>query len=137
MGATTYIKSTITLTEQILSYKTLFFNIVTTISYAFSPEMNNSMHAALTKTCTSGGDPWFHRYYDNIIAEMHHPQPHCAHIHCLVSINIHQVSMNINGCNIFHMEEFNDTPFFHTHLHVRHYYVREPLCCHLSHSNKT
>jgi len=24
---------------------------------------------------------------------------HCAHIHCLVSINVQQVLMNVNGCN--------------------------------------
>ena len=57
MGATTYIKSTITLTEQILSYKTLFFNIATTISYALSPVMKKSLHATLITICTRGGDP--------------------------------------------------------------------------------
>jgi len=36
--------------EQIFSYKTLFFNIVNTISYVFSPAM-------LVKICTSEGDP--------------------------------------------------------------------------------
>ena len=36
--------------------------------------------------------------------ETYYPLPHCAHhIHCLVSINIQQVSMNANGCNLFHM----------------------------------
>ena len=35
------------LIEQILSYKTLFFDVVTTIAYALSPAMNNSLHAAL------------------------------------------------------------------------------------------
>ena len=32
--------------EHILSYETLFFNIVTTISYAFLPAMNKSLHVA-------------------------------------------------------------------------------------------
>ena len=27
-------------------------------------------------------------------AETHHPLPHCAHIYCLVSLNIQQVLMN-------------------------------------------
>jgi len=36
--------------EQIFSYKTLFFNTVTTISYAFSPAVNKSLHAALLKS---------------------------------------------------------------------------------------
>jgi hypothetical protein len=36
------------LIEQILSYETLFFDIVTTNAYALSsPAMNNSLHAAL------------------------------------------------------------------------------------------
>jgi hypothetical protein len=35
------------LIEQILSYKTLFFDLVTTIGYALSPAMNKRLHAAL------------------------------------------------------------------------------------------
>ena len=35
--------------EYILSYKTLFFNRVTTISCMFLPVMNKSLHAALVK----------------------------------------------------------------------------------------
>jgi len=35
------------LIEKILSYKTLFFSIVTTISYVFSPAMNKSLYALL------------------------------------------------------------------------------------------
>jgi len=53
-------------------------------------------------------------------AEMHHPPPYCAHIHCLVSINIQQIG------------EFQWVPFFpqkrihlHTLLHI-HFHVR---CC--------
>ena len=45
------------LIEQILRYKSLFFNIVTTISYVFPPEMNKSLHAVLGKICTSRGAP--------------------------------------------------------------------------------
>ena len=41
-----------------------------------------------------------------------HVPPHCAHIYCLVSINIQQVSTNVSGSNFFHIEEFNDIPFF-------------------------
>ena len=54
--------------EQILSYKTLFFDIVTTIGYALSPAMNKSLHAALVKTRTSGGGPLFHSWYDGVVA---------------------------------------------------------------------
>lgn len=35
-------------------------------------------------------------------AETHHPLHHCAHIHCLVSINIQQTSVNVSGCHFFH-----------------------------------
>ena len=41
------------LIEHILSYKTPFFNIVTTISYAFSSAIIKSLHATLVKICTS------------------------------------------------------------------------------------
>jgi len=58
MGTTTDKKSTITrFDKENLSYKTLFFNIATTISSAFSPTMNKSLHAVLIKICTSRGDP--------------------------------------------------------------------------------
>jgi predicted enzyme related to lactoylglutathione lyase len=43
------------LIEQILSYKTLFFDTFTTIGYAFSPATNKSLHVTLVKICTSGG----------------------------------------------------------------------------------
>ena len=36
-------------------------------------------------------------------AEMHHP-PHCAQIHCLVSINIQQMSTKVSGCHFFCMD---------------------------------
>mgnify|MGYP001852689430 CR=1 FL=1 len=45
------------LIKNILSHRTLFLNIITTISYIFSPVMNKSLHATITKICTSGGDP--------------------------------------------------------------------------------
>ena len=54
--------------EQILSYKTLFFNIVTTISYVFLSAINKRLNAALVKIRTSGGDPLFHTYYDGAFA---------------------------------------------------------------------
>jgi hypothetical protein len=42
------------LKEQILSYKTLFRDVVATIGYALSPAMNRNLHAALVEICTSG-----------------------------------------------------------------------------------
>ena len=86
--------------EQILSYKTQFCNIVTTISYAFSPVMNKSLHAVLVKVF-SRRDPLFHSCYNSITAETHHPPPRCAHIHCLVSIHVQQALLNVNRCSFF------------------------------------
>ena len=48
--------------EQILCYKILFFSIVTTISYAFSPAMNKSVHVVLIIICTSRGDSLYELY---------------------------------------------------------------------------
>ena len=46
-------------------------------------------------------------------AETHHPLPHPAHIHRLVSINVQQAVMNVSGYHFFHMEEINDIPLLH------------------------
>ena len=52
-------KSTATLFDRAnLSYKTLFFSIVTTISCAISRAMNKSLYAVLIKMGTSRDDPW-------------------------------------------------------------------------------
>ena len=73
-----------------------FFNRVITTSCAFSPSKNKSPHCTLVKICTSGGGTL--------------PLAHCwnapstfslCYIHCLVSINDQQTSVNINGCNFF------------------------------------
>jgi len=56
------------LIELILSYKTLFFSIVTTVSFAFSPVMNKSLHAELGKIGTGEDDPLFHSCCNSIIA---------------------------------------------------------------------
>ena len=45
--------------------------------------------------------------------------PHCAHSHCLVSRNVQQVSVNVNGCHFFHMKDFNNTPFLHKQFHCQ------------------
>ena len=58
METTTTTRSTITLFDwAVLSYKVLFFNTVTTISYAFSSRRNKNLRAALVKICTSADDP--------------------------------------------------------------------------------
>ena len=46
---------------------------------------------------------------------MHHPPPHCAHIHWLVSINIQHVLINVSRYHFFHMEKFSSILcFIHT-----------------------
>jgi len=55
------------LIEQILSYKTLFFDVVTTIGYALSLTMNKNLHASLVKICTTGGGPLFQTRYDGVV----------------------------------------------------------------------
>lgn len=47
------------------------------ISCAFLSLMNESLHTALIKICTGGGDPL-----------SDHSSTHCAYVHCLVSKNI-------------------------------------------------
>jgi len=60
METTAYTKNPVTLFDTaVLSYKTLFFNIVTTSSCAFSLLMNESLHATLVKICTSESDCHF------------------------------------------------------------------------------
>ena len=59
-------KQTITLFDKANSQlQTLFLNIVTTISYAFSPPMNKS--ACHTQENLHRGDPLFHSCYDGIV----------------------------------------------------------------------
>ena len=96
--------------------QTLFFNIVTTISYAFKSVINKRLHASLVEIYTSGDNPLFHSFCDShcqgnlATDETHKPQSHWADIYCLVS-NIEQVSMDVNECNFFSVS-WNST----THL---------------------
>jgi hypothetical protein len=52
---------------QVVSYKILLFHIVTSTGYALSPAMNKSLHAALIKICTSGGDPLSHSCINGVV----------------------------------------------------------------------
>ena len=79
------------LIEQILSYKTLSFNIVTTITYAFLLAMNKSLHAALAEICTSGGEPLFHSCYDSIIARKTLPTRSVFHWSKQMGVRRHQI----------------------------------------------
>jgi len=62
--------------------------------YIVSPLMNKSLHAVLVKICINGDDPLL------LLPLLSAPPiPHCAHIHCLVSINVRQASVNVSGCH--------------------------------------
>ena len=94
--------------EQIPTYKTLIFNIATTISYALLPAMNKTLCGVFVKICSSGGDPLLHSCYDSIIADMHCPLPDCSHplfglLKCPASINeCQQVQFFLHGGIQFH-----------------------------------
>ena len=75
------------------------------------PAMHKNLHTMLIKTCTSRADPLS-------LLPLHHPlHPLCDHIHCLDSISIQQASVNVSGCNFFHMEDFSDTLLLHMPFH--------------------
>ena len=76
------------LIEQTLSYRSLFFNTVTTVNCAFLLAMNKNEHAALVKICMAVWSVACLSCHCTT-TEAHHPLPHCAHIHCLVSVHIH------------------------------------------------
>jgi len=73
--------------SKFLVAKTLFYNIVSTISYAFSLVVNKILHDTCLKFRTSEDDPLFQSCYDKVIVEMQHLSTHCDQIHCLVSLN--------------------------------------------------
>ena len=79
--------------EQILSYKILFLNTVTTICYAFLPAMNKSLHATLRKNYTNRGDPVSLLLLLKTASLCLHP--------LFISINIQQAPMNVDGCHFF------------------------------------
>ena len=69
-------------------------------------------------------------------AEMHHLSPYCAHIHCSISMNIQQTSVKVSGCNSSCVKEFSSSRLLDPHFYVRCHFIRLPLWCHPSHSNK-
>ena len=74
------------MTEQILSYKTLFFHVVTIVSYALLPTVNKSLHAALIKICISQGNPLFHSFCDAISARKIFPT--LSIFHCPTQVEV-------------------------------------------------
>ena len=99
METITDTKSTITLTDKILSYRILFLYIFIT-SNEQRPECcaHKNLHGHLEYGLS---------FTSLLLLLKHHTSLHCVHIHCLVSIYVQQVSMNISGCNFSHMEEFH------------------------------
>ena len=77
-------------------------------------------------------------FHDTVVTGTRHLPPHYAHIHWspLISRSIQQMSVNVDKCTFFSMEEFNSTPLLHIHFHVRHLFVRPAFCCYQWHGNK-
>ena len=134
--------------EETFWYSSIATIVSNTLKLIFS-----SVHSALVMICWFTWMSWSRCYsfcgvrsvcghLEHVLSFMsqlpllHHPLPRCAHIHSLVSINVQQASVNVNGCHFFCMEEFSDMPFLHKHFHARHHFVSLPLCCHPSHSDK-
>ena len=66
---------------QILSYKTLLFKTITTISYAFLPGMIKSLHAVLIKICMAVQNVVCLSYYCH---HFYNTPPHYASMYFLV-----------------------------------------------------
>jgi len=91
-GTATDPKITMTLLDrahsQLTNNQTPFFSTVTSVSGAILPVVNKSSMLCSYKLQQR-------RCPTVPTAEMHH---HSAHIHCLVSIGVQQVLMNVSGC---------------------------------------
>jgi hypothetical protein len=87
-------------------------------------ELIKALFISWTYSCAGLPGTWSVSHITVTIAEMHHPPPHCAHIHCLVSVNFQQASLNVSSCNFVRMKEFSDTPLLCMHFHVRHHFAR-------------
>ena len=98
------------LIEQILSYQPWFFSIVTAINCPFLSAKNKILHSALVKNLHQ----WRWPTIAVTTAEIHHPLPHCAHIHFLVSININKCQWMLIGAIVFSWRN-SVTPFCSTH----------------------
>lgn len=119
-----YNRYTMTLTVQILCYKTHFFNTATTISYAFLPAINMRLLAVLIKICTSTGDPQSLTQLLKCTA------------HCPSALTLTSVQQAPSGCHFLHTEEFSDTSLLRTDfLDVKRHFVRVLFFCHLAHGN--
>ena len=118
METATGTKTTITLfdRENFQLQNTIFFNIVTTTSYAFLPAMNRSLHAALVKIYTSADYPL------SLFPLLKHTTPCLTVLIFTVwspsTFSKHQ-GMSV-GAILLHIKEFSDTFLLHMHFHIRH-----------------
>ena len=110
---------------------TLFFNIATAIRYTYFFSQQRT-RACLPFLQTSVPAKVTHYHCCHCCNAP--PTSPCAHIHCLVSINLQRALINVNGHHFFLVEELSCTSLLHPHFCVRHHFVRLLLCCHLSHS---
>ena len=115
------------MTEQILSYKIPFQH---TISYAFSPALTKSLHAALVTICMVVQNVPCHSCCSYLCWNLPPTASLCWH----PLFGLHQRLASINGFQ--QVEAFSSTPLLHMHFYIRCHCVRQPLCCHLSHDNK-
>ena len=110
----------------------MLFHVVTTVTYALFSEMNKSLYAVVVNTFTSGGDL-------QLLFPLLKRTTHCL-TEFTSTVGLHKCTASIDECQwvsfFFCMEEFNSTPLLHMHFHVRCHFVRLPLCCNLSQSNK-
>jgi len=96
--------------EQILSYKTLFFNIIATISCAFSPVMSEKLYAILVKNNNKNENLYQQWWPAVATAETSYSLPQCANILCYVTMNIQQASVNVSG--------YHFIPYIGIHWHT-------------------
>jgi hypothetical protein len=80
-------------------------------------------------SCARSPGMWPLSHVTVTTAETHHTPSQCAHSHCLGSINVQQMSMNVNGLNFFRMDESNDTPLLRTNFHIGCNFARLLVCC--------
>jgi hypothetical protein len=84
-------------------------------------ELIEALFISWADSCAGPPRKWPASQITVATVETHHPLSHCAHICCLVSVNVHQALINVS--------EFNDSPLLCIHFHVRCQFAILPLCC--------
>ena len=62
-------------------------------------ELIETLFVSWCESCAWPSGTWHVFHVAVATAETCHPPSHCANIHCLVSVNVQQASMNVIGCN--------------------------------------